>query len=66
MRSSTNCLLQKGNVGRPAPSTFDLPKGDHAFGAANRPDAVDVRGRKYTWPNFDHCGRFSHYLKEFL
>lgn len=46
MRSSTNCLLQKGNVGRPAPSTFDLPKGDHAFGAANRPDAVDVRGRK--------------------
>ena len=46
MRSSTNYLLARDDVGKPRPSTRDLPRGNHAFGYANKPDAVGVSGRK--------------------
>ena len=46
MRSSTNYLLAKDDVGRSKPTTRDLPHSSHAFGYANRPDAVGVGGCK--------------------
>ena len=47
MRSSTNILLAKDDVGKSKPSTRDLPQGNHIFGLPHKVDAVGVRGCKY-------------------
>ena len=46
MRSSTNYLLSKDNVGRAKPATRTLPPGGHTFGYKEKPDACGVRGCK--------------------
>ena len=46
MRSSTNYLLVKDDVGKSKPSTRTLPKEGHTFGLKNIPDAVNARGCK--------------------
>ena len=47
MRSSTNYLLQKDDIGKPKPSTHKLPSIDHVFGLENRVDPVGVGGCKF-------------------
>ena len=47
MRSSTNYLLTKDDVGKSKPATRDLPEYGFAFGAPNKPDPVGVGGCKF-------------------
>ena len=42
MRSSTNYLLKKDDVGKAKPSTRTLPGNEHTFGYKETPDAVGV------------------------
>ena len=46
MRSSTNYLLSKDDIGRAKTATRTLPPGGHTFGYKDKPDAVGVRGCK--------------------
>ena len=46
MRSSTNYLLVKDDVGRAKPFTHTLPGKNHAFGLENKKDPVGVGGCK--------------------
>ena len=46
MKSSTNYLLQKDDIGKAKPFTHTLPSIDHSFGLANKRDPVDVGGCK--------------------
>ena len=48
MRSSTNYLLRKDDVGKSKASTRTLPNGEHTFGRKEKPDAVGVAGCKLT------------------
>ena len=57
MRSSSNCLLAKDDVGRGKPSTRILPPTEHTYGYINKPDAVDVRGCKLHLTD-DHVADF--------
>ena len=50
MRSSTNYLLSKDDVGRSKVATRTLPPGGHIFGYKEKPDACGVRGRKFINP----------------
>ena len=46
MRSSTNYLLARDDVGKGKPSTRNLPGEMHSFGYRTKPDAVGVGGCK--------------------
>ena len=46
MRSKSNCLLTKDDIGKSKPATRDIPQFGFAYGAPNKPDAVGVGGRK--------------------
>ena len=46
MRSSTNYLLSKDDIGRAKAATRTLPPGGHTFGYKDKPDPVGVRGCK--------------------
>ena len=48
MRSSSNCLLVKDDIGKGKPATRDLPQYGFAYGNPNKPDAVGVGGCKYS------------------
>lgn len=47
MKSSTNCLLTKDDVGRGKPSARDLPPNYHTFGYQNKGDTYGVKDCKY-------------------
>ena len=49
MRSSTNYLLVKDDIGRGKPATRDLPQHGFAYGAPNKPDPVGVGGLTSQW-----------------
>ena len=49
MRSSTNYLLAKDDVGRPKTTTRTLPGHEHTFGYKEKPDPVGVSGCKSTF-----------------
>ena len=46
MRSSTNYLLAKDDVGKAKPTTRTLPGYGHTFGYKEKPDEVGVSGCK--------------------
>jgi len=46
MRSSTNYLLKKDDVGKSKPSVRTLPHAGHTFGYKEKTDAVGVGGCK--------------------
>ena len=46
MRSASNCLLVKDDIGKSKPATRDIPQFGFAYGAPNKPDAVGVGGCK--------------------
>ena len=48
MRSSTNYMLRKDDVGKSKATTRTLPSEGHTFGRKEKPDAVGVCGCKYT------------------
>ena len=48
MRSTSNCLLVKGDIGKAKPATRNLPEFGFSYGAPSRPDAVNVGGCKFS------------------
>ena len=49
MKSNTNYLLLKDDVGKPRPQTRDIPKGDFCFGKAVKKDSHNASSLLSDW-----------------